>query len=335
MIRYTNLLKIIILLTMMIGGIVTTFANNPSSGSGGVISEQHIVNGVRMERLVTEPYHGLKEAPPPYTPHVRPPTTFEFDDPSGTLLWQHSDPTGIGNDVAVADYNDYFGVGYYLNNERMCFFERNSNIPVWEYIVSDGGTYLDISGDGQIVMFSNMGTACRLDPLTGSATWNFILPTGFTSGPVDVSRDGSLIVLLGWGPTSGGINRVWAFRPESSTPIWRVDIDADEASGWYGATISIDNSRVAFNGKFHMYVCDAQTGELLWDGDTYNTESPARLSEDGSILTSASLAGKLRVFYWDGIEWKDGTIFIDTDNNTVYFQAPGVGPGFLGEAIIK
>jgi hypothetical protein len=291
-----------VLTVLMLGWTMPVFGGNPPSRNGGIIEEYDVADGQQLVRWDTEPYQGPASTTPPVAPRHRRFTPFEYDDPVGTLLWQHSDPTGIGNDVAVADYNNYFGIGYYLNNERMVFFQRSSNVPLWQYQVTDGGTYLDISGDGQIVMFSNMAAAHRLDPVTGNAIWDFPMPAGYTSGKVDVARDGSLIVLLGWGPSSGNVNRVWAFHPQSSTPIWSFDVDASVAYGWYGVTICNDNSRVAVNGKFHMYVLDAQTGDLMWDDDTYNTESPARLSGDGTILTSASLSGKLRVFYWDDTE---------------------------------
>jgi hypothetical protein len=285
-----------------LGWVTPVLGSNPRSTGGGILEEVEYCDGERVVRWDTEPYRGIRDDFAPRAMQHRSPFPFETDQPSGTQIWHHSDPTGIGNDVAVADYNQYFGVGYYSNNERMCFFERNNGTPIWEYLVSSGGTYLDISGDGQIVMFSNVGAAHRLDPTTGSSIWDFSMPTEFTSSYVDVSRDGSLIVLLGWGPSSGDVNRVWAFHPESSVPIWSYDVNADEAYGWYGVTICNDNSRVAVNGKFHMYVLDAETGDLIWDADTYNTESPARLSADASILTSASLSGKLRVFYWDELE---------------------------------
>jgi len=297
--QITRFLAVPVILTLASGLILVSLGGDPLDRNGGVVEEQSIVDGQRLVRWNTDPYQGPARAASPMTTRHRYGVGDDIDDPIGTLLWQHSDPTGIGNDVAVADYNDYFGIGYYLNNERMCFFERASNVPLWQYSVTDGGTFLEISGDGQIVMFSNMQAAHRLNPQTGAPIWDFPMPTGFTSSKVDVSRDGSLIVLLGLGPTSGNVNRVWAFHPESSTPIWSFDVDATVTYGWYGVTISNDNSRVAVNGKFWMYVLDAQTGDLIWDADTYNTESPTRLSGDGTILTSASLAGKLRVFYWD------------------------------------
>ena len=294
--------KIIIVLILVLGWVIFSLGATSLPSGGGMVKETELVNGLEMVRWNTEPYQGNRDAVLPVFSLPRCWNPYETDDPSGTLLWQHQDATGIGNDVAVTDYNQYFGIGYYLNNERMCFFQRTSNTPLWEYMVEDGGTYLDMSGDGQIVIFSNMSAAHRLNPQTGASIWDFPMPEGYTSGRVDVSRDGSLIVLEGWGPTSGNVNRVWAFHPNSPTPIWSYDVNATETYGWYGVTICNDNSRVAVNGKFHMYVLDAQTGDLIWDENTFNTESPTRLSGDGSVLTSASLAGKLRVFYWNDPE---------------------------------
>ena len=268
----------------------------------GTSRTERISDGVLQSRLETVP--GVKiprtdNPSPAFIPEGIQPSPFGTDDFVGELLWQVGDATGMCNDCAVSPDGNYLALGISLNNERAELYEILSSIPVWQYPVpgETWGTMVAISENCDVYAFSSEHYLRIFDSTSGTPIWTYDYGASASSGPVAVSRDGSLIVALS---IDGEDNHITAFGPGSSTPIWEVVVPEEVAYSWYGVCISADGTRVSANGKFHGWILDASNGDVIWDGEINNTETPIPMSEDGSVIAIASLStGQVQALAWD------------------------------------
>lgn len=282
--------------------ICATTQSAAQSNVPGTQRSEEVIGGVLQTRLET--VTGLKspqnQTINPSPSSVRPePTPLGTDDFVGQLLWQVGDPTGMCNDCAASPDGSYLALGISLNNERAELYQSISSIPVWQYYVpgETWATKVAISENGEVYAFSSEHYLRIFNNISGTPIWTYDYGAAASAGPVAVSRDGSLIVALS---IDGDDNHIIAFDASSSTPIWEVIVSNEVAYGWYGVRISADGSRVSANGKFHGWILDASSGDVLWDVETNNTESPIPLSEDGSVIAIGSLStGAVRALAWD------------------------------------
>ena len=219
-----------------------------------------------------------------------------------TVRWQSTDAEAIANNVATNANGTNTFIGWYLNNERASFHDNNSATPIWEFPTDNTPTYYNVvalSADANIVALGSNANLYLFDKTSGTVTFNFPIPNGRTAAQVAVSRDGQLLVCAAASPLAGGVHRVYAFVPPSTTPIWTFDINDAQSTGLYGINISRDNSIVAVNGKFHGYILDAASGNERTDLAISNTESHLGLSADGSVLGISELSGFIKAFAYN------------------------------------
>ena len=216
------------------------------------------------------------------------------DAGSGDLRWSIYDENGITERLALSDDGLWLAVSYYLNDERLELWSTEDSSLVFTYEVEDGDGRISMSGDGSIVAYS-IQDSIRLFNRDGEGvpyySWG---QDGYRVGPVQLTKDAELMIATGV-DTARVTNRVWGFETGSEEPMWTFEVDADEAYGWYGIGLAESAGIIVVNGKYHMYVLDMESGELIWEEPTYNTESPVVISDDGNILVCGTLSGRLRV----------------------------------------
>ncbi len=258
----------------------------------GTSRVQETVNGILQQRIQTlDPSVPVQPIPDFFN-------NFELDE-YGEELWSDSDPTGIMNYMDISDDGSIIVVGVSLNNDRMIVYDGETGDTLYQFTSDNEGFDVCISGNGNYIGCTNSRYFNLLTSESNTPVWTYDAGDGYRSYTADINYDGSLVVVAGLSPT-GEDYWVSAFNSESNTPLWTQTFDPSLTSGWYGVTISGDGSIVAVNGKYHAYLLDTDDGSVLWDFDTNNTESPVRLSDDGSVVTTGSLSGgRFRVFNYD------------------------------------
>lgn len=244
----------------------------------------------------------MRGTPLPRAPHIQ-----------SVVKWVSSHPTSIAQDVALNANGGNPLVGWNLNEPRVSFYNDISGTPLWEY-TADPHVYRNfvaLSADANVIGAASYRNILLLDPNTGTPTFNYVLPDARTAGPIAVARDGSLLVCAAASPLSGGMHRVYAFAPPSTTPLWTFDFSDAVSTGIYGITLSVDKSTVAVNGKFHGWILDAATGTVRTHFDIANTESRIALSRDASVMAIAELSGFIKASVWNASQhryqllWQD------------------------------
>ncbi|MBC8465953.1 carboxypeptidase regulatory-like domain-containing protein, partial [bacterium] len=220
------------------------------------------------------------------------------DDGSGELVWSSFDEDGISGKVDISADGQTVAIGYTLNGERLEVRNGADGEILFTYEVEDGGSWVSVSGDGRLIAYSDRD-AIRMFERNGEGdpifefSENDLIPSR-----VSISNSGDYLIATGIDPNIE-TNVIWGFIIGEDEPAWVLEVDAEESYGWYGISIAEEGGIVAVNGKYHLYVIDLISGDLIWDEPTYNSESGVSLSEDGTILTIGSLSGRLRVFGWD------------------------------------
>jgi len=217
------------------------------------------------------------------------------------VRWVSSDFIAIGQDVATSPEGNNSFVGWNLNSMRASFHDNFSNVPLWEYY-SDPAVYRNfvaLSTNSDIIANASYHNLYLFDKSTGAVTFDFTPPDNLIAGPVAVSRDGLLLVCATISPLAGGMHRVYAFAPPSTTPLWTFEFSDVQSTGVYGINISADGSTVAVNGKFYGWVLNAADGSLRTEIEIGNTETKLAMSADASVLAISELNGFVKAFAWD------------------------------------
>ncbi|MBM3329102.1 MAG: hypothetical protein FJY67_06470 [Calditrichaeota bacterium] len=222
--------------------------------------------------------------------------TPKFDAPrrdpyAGRLRWSSAHQNAITSNVAISGDGNWVAIGKTLNDQGLEVRRGTTGELIYQYPTTWGGANVAIDVSGFYVVFGAMDSAFVF---RGGELIRRISLGGYAAGPVAIF--GHQFYVTGEDPERRA-NRLWKFEVGIEQPLWMVEVPHEEAFGWYGLTLA--NTVVAANGKNHLYVFDFRTGERIWDEPTFNTESPVVLSGDGSILATASLTGRLRVFARD------------------------------------
>ena len=280
----------------------TLLAAGPINKSIGTKTTTSIVGGKVLQKMETiaepnplPPAENLlekeKSKPLPNTQRIQ-----------SLVRWQSTDGAAIANNVATNALGTNAFVGWYLNNERASFHDNNSATPIWEFPTDNTPAYYNVvalSADANIVALGSNHNLYLFDKTSGTVTFNFPIPGNRTASQVAVSRDGQLLVCAAASPLAGGVHRVYAFIPPSTTPIWTFDFNDLQSTGVYGINISIDKSIVAVNGKFYGWILNASDGTVRTQMDISNTESRIALSADGSVMATADLGGFIKAFQYN------------------------------------
>lgn len=268
-----------------------------SEDIAGVIVERSSLNSEDVRTVTFDPSVSNARSMLPLYRNALP----HRDEGEGEVLWSDLDESAISENVALSADGEWVALGFHLNDERFEMRWVGNGEPIFTFRVADGPSKVAISADGSIAAFAALDSVWvfEQDNFEFGVLLEFGMQ-GYRPGPVAVSRDGRYLVATGVDP-GGENNRVFCFerRNDDYELSWTFECDAQESYGWYGATISMDSRIVAVNGKYHLYVIDRETGDLIWDAPTYNAESAVALSADAGILVFGSLSGHLWVFMWD------------------------------------
>ncbi|MBN2544104.1 carboxypeptidase regulatory-like domain-containing protein [bacterium] len=228
-------------------------------------------------------------------------------DFAAEIEWTLTHETSVVNDDALITKNgELIAIAFNLNVERFSLFNFYDPDPVWEYsTLSD--CRMDIADIGNRVIASSRDTIYFMEADSSLPIWRYHVGAGYNAGAVDISGDG--IYSVGSAISSDTI-KILLF---SSTPIplWTKTIDPSVSGNLVGLEIPTNKSKLLVTCRYMIYVIDMFTTDIIWSTEAFNTECPADISGDESIIVAGSLTnGLLRAFQWNS-DREDYTLIWD------------------------
>ncbi|HXG01073.1 MAG TPA: hypothetical protein VNL69_09805, partial [Bacteroidota bacterium] len=294
-------MKLLLILILMMFSMPAPLAGLEKEKSAGTTKTTQIIGGKLVERLETTPTTSLLPSPPGLLEQERSRPLPNSHRVQSHIKWTSTHATSIAQDVTVNSNGGHPFIGWYLNEPRASFHNDFSSVPLWEQPADPNAyrVYVALSADANVVASASYRNIFLFNKDTGNITFNFLIPDGRQAGPLAVSRDGSLLVCATISPLSGGMHRVYAFAPPSTTPVWTFDFSDAQSTGVYGINISPDKSTVAVNGKFYGWILNAANGTVRTEFEIANTESRIALSRDASVMAIAELSGFVKAHVWN------------------------------------
>lgn len=219
----------------------------------------------------------------------------------GNQVWSFQDPLSIANRIELNDDGSVPLTSWGLNTMRVSLYNENNNTPVWEHLTVPNDPSTDVSDDGSVIALTQGTEFDILDKTTGNATYQMTMPDTLWAAYAAVSRDGKYALFLAQANGNGTVSIVYSFDLTGGTPVinWTLEVPVDVITNWTGANYSAQNDKVVVNGRNHMYVLDRTNGTLIWDHFVSNTETPAVISGDGSIVATADNSGFVQTWLFD------------------------------------
>jgi FlgD Ig-like domain/Carboxypeptidase regulatory-like domain/PQQ-like domain len=218
----------------------------------------------------------------------------------GNVLWSFQDGAAIANVTELNSDGTVPLVGWGLNNMRVSRYNDVNNVPQWEHPTLPYDPNVDVSDDGSVIAVTQGTDFYLLDNLTGAIIYQMTLPDTLYATQVSVSRDASQVVFLAEAFSSGTTAIAYAFDLTGSTPVidWTLEVSKNEIINWAGVNFSASGTKIVINGRNHIYVLNSSDGSVIWDRFVDNTESPAVISGDGSVIVTADNSGfiQTRIF---------------------------------------
>ena len=247
-------------------------------------------------RILTEQEGVRNLLPQSSSPWLKHPTR---DEGEGELLWSATDDNAIAEKVAVSGVGGIVAIGYQLNDVRYELRDSRTGDILLSYPTGEDVVGVALTVDGDLAAFSAGDSVWLWDTGDLSAPLFRYRLEGMLAGPVAVRMAGGLpqypMLIAAAIDPDGVTNKVLELAVEENEIHWEVEIDAKESYGLTGIALDPAESMIVVNGKDHWYAIRLESGEVLDDGPTYNTESRIAVSFGGEIIAIASLSGWVRV----------------------------------------
>ena len=238
------------------------------------------------------------------TPHNPP----FISDNNTTIRWSYTDPASIGYHCAVSGNGNYNITAWDLNSERVSFYGNLNSTPLWEYYVNPqvSSSYVAISDTGGVIAVGSLKNIYLFNNSSSTPFFNLDLstiPYAGSSGPVDITKDGSFFVGCEYGTDS---STIYGFNSSSTVPVWSFKvIPSTGAARVYGINISGNDSLLIANTYGVFYVLNTFTGQLIYEGlinpaSSSGTQAVQGISGDGNIIATVNYRGYVRVFQRSG-----------------------------------
>lgn len=211
----------------------------------------------------------------------------------GNILWSTQDAVAIANTAELNADGTIPMTAWGLNNMRVSLYSDLNSTPLWQLSTEPNDPDVALSSDGSVIAVTRGTHFYLLDKVNGNITYEMIMPDSLYATNTSVSRDGNLVVFLAQAIGSATISRAYALDLSGASPTisWMMDVSNSQITNWAGVNISASGSRVVINGRHHIYVLNSADGNLIWNHFVDNTESPAGISGDGSVIVTADNSG--------------------------------------------
>ncbi len=205
----------------------------------------------------------------------------------------------IADETVICRDGEGILVSWYLNNDRISRYDTfGSEIPLWNFSMPGNEWYMDVAAGQDTLMFS---AASNIDGifawLTGSSVPDLSLDPGRKQ---DISSDGLYLVYI----NSSGDSLI-CVDTEAGSAIWQTALFV-VGSQTDGVEICGDNSRVVasvYDASSGCMVYDMTDGSLVGTPVGNYSQSPARISDDGTRLVNGDFYGRIKFYEFDGTSW--------------------------------
>jgi hypothetical protein len=217
----------------------------------------------------------------------------------GSVLWSFQDGAAIANYTELNPDGTIPVVGWGLNDMRVSRYTEVNNTPQWEFTTAPNDPAVDVA-DNYIVV--SRGTEFDiLDNPTGNVIFQYQMPDSLYATHVAISRNGSQAVFLAQSIGNGITSVVYSVDLSGGTPAvnWTMEVPTSDITNWAGVRFSAQGSTIVIDGRYHLYVLNSSDGSLIWDHFVSNTEAPAAISGDGSVIATADNSGFVQTWVWD------------------------------------
>ncbi|RPI75848.1 MAG: T9SS C-terminal target domain-containing protein [Ignavibacteriales bacterium] len=220
----------------------------------------------------------------------------------GSVIWSADDQ----GTAAIADFNELNFTGqqaltsWNLNQMRVSLYSDQNNIPLWEFPTLPNGAHVDFSEEGNRIAVA-AGTNVYVLDTSGAEVFNLAMPDSFYASVAAIDVSGYYAVFLANAFGNSNTARIYYIDLNFTPVIKTFDVPVSEISNWTGVDFSNLNDEMVVNGRNHIYVFDilGTNFELIWDRFLDNTESPAVISGDGTVIVTADNSGFVQTWAFD------------------------------------
>jgi WD40 repeat protein len=249
----------------------------------GVISETSSMSSPMPERWLSSPITGGVQG-------------------RGKILWIDKDhQNAVAQHAAMSGSGEYIMGGWWLNNSRAALYETSgAGSPLWTHRISTNFYVpVDASFDGNVITATGWGDRLYMFE-HGSSTplYTESYPAGYSGIQSATSTIGN--VFLGAAFFDSDLGIVQCYDAVTGDELWTFEMERPE-----GLRVSANGAFTVANSRPTAYVVETANGNLRGTvpipGDT---QTPAAISGDGSIVVTGAFDGQVRVYEWNGSEYE-------------------------------
>jgi len=199
----------------------------------------------------------------------------------------------VAGRVDISDDAEFMVVG--SQDNKVYFFEKENNTPLWNYTASYDINMVAISADGKYIVacvgHKDNGKVYLFHKDSNVPLWSYKLHEDpFGTGQIwglDISADGEYIAV------GSGNDKAYLFDKDSSDPLWSYTCGSNVNS----ASISRDGEYVVI-GSSDERVClfDKDSNDPIWTYDTGAIVGRVSISGDGEYIAAGAKNDRVYLF---------------------------------------
>jgi hypothetical protein len=221
-------------------------------------------------------------------------------DQKAEVLWvDRNHYNAIANETVISSDGAGIFASWKLSNERVSFYDTyGTETPVWSYAMPNNEWGMDVAAGQNTLVLS----ACS--PEDGVYAW--LSPSSVPTVTLepgdkqDITQDGLYIVYI-----NASCDSLVCENTSTEDEVWRVELYVS-TSVTCGVEITGDGSRVLVSVRDDYSGCqvyEMADGSLVGTPVGNDSQSPARISDDGTRLVNCEYNGRIKLYEFSGTSW--------------------------------
>ncbi|MCD4701142.1 MAG: T9SS type A sorting domain-containing protein [Candidatus Aegiribacteria sp.] len=221
-------------------------------------------------------------------------------DIRGEVLWvDRIHNNAIANETVISSDGEGIFASWYLSNDRVSRYgTHGTEIPIWSYSMSINDGKMDVAAGQDTLVFS----AGSYDEgvfawLTSSSVPSVTLDPGIKQ---DITLDGQYLVYIN---ASG--DSLICENTSTKDQVWKIELYVP-GTETCGVEITGNGSRVLVSVRDNNSGCqvyEMADGSLVGTPVGNYSQSPARISDDGTRLVNCEFNGRVKLYEFNGTAW--------------------------------